>query len=1314
MRRGGERSQDPAPQPVRVAPQRRGTAPSAGAGAAGPSRRPASLLRLQRLAGNSAVSTFLQRHPGELDERGLLLSVVVGGTSISWNIGLDELGTSPVAALRADPKQIAAIEHQVVKALAGAAGRLSESQVYLQSPPVRADVKADVQEWSARRALSRLPARLEARAAAVRSTRLRYPLETQLATSAGISPAQIDWPREIAAMRAKPPAWNTMIEASRADRFELALKVLEAEAAVGRQPDPSAVLHTDVISPVIFSRYAATDPAPSELQTDAMVKTNSEAFLAHWLPRIRDVRLVPDSFDLQPFAPTGDLDPVRKALVATYVDQAAPRTMEKFLLDLWTADSARRMPEEFVRTADIGKVKAQTIDVLTKDFLRWAPTQPGFRGAFWAEAGQRAAFAAVTGMFQSARALQSFNATLADRFQHVGTGELSEEEWGIAKDPFGYAERLGTTAAVTQGLVSRMTPGKSLEQNLLAWNQAVASAWSAGRGDDLPALLLALVQALGGLQSTVEQQEKNVKQQLTRDMDVSYAKIAQVIRNEAAYADEFITTKWVPMLKTVALEQVTANRDEMKQHLAKWPEYRAQAGAKFRICAHVLDDLMTRLKSGDLDSIEMDGQLLTKAHLPQLEHARDFMQGQAEVMADDSKAADKKDEIQEAVDGFEKVRKRILNGDYKPAEYSKAVYEEARNRLGLSGYQPYTSMLAALDRWAVVPENPFLAYAIARWQWEERVKELDKSFKVFLALGLLTVASLVVPGAAGVVLGVVDVAVGVAHGIGQVQDAYALLDLAMLDDKGTVKGVTVEQARAALKTAWIGLGLNVLLGGAGLAALFGRLIMVGRGASKIPGDLAHLSALAKVNPVAAEKMIAQVKDLAKVDDLLRITGDSVLLERMLAKTGDVRHLEFVLMHGDPRKVMELVDLAGDSTKLGRVLEHAPDAATAERLLKLTDDADGLAILLRNADNAGIAEELLRWTSASLANRMVSLAGDQTGLLRLKQTKISPEVAVEGLAKAENADELAALVRKMDSGPDQVAKLLKDRTVKDVEAMLAKGVRPKDAEMGVGAPRIGPQPGFAANPVPVTPEVRKILEEYGIAHHPMLQNMEQFELGRIKATLGNNKLPTKARGPLQEKAARWAVDGAKSPGDLANQWEYFKTQYDETWEGLTAAESLNKSKDAAAAQKMLGRWDDFTAGLLTKQAQVRDLGGIGWVRLDKSDAASVQSVAQRLTFGSETAATYHPLKHADELPLAEAAAPGTGLTEQYAAYLASARRTIVEGKVFGTPRVEGGAMTIMFRRSVTEPGGIVKELQTVVKVKDDWALIASHGKPGKTR
>ena len=480
------------------------------------------------------------------------------------------------------------------------------------------------------------------------------------------------------------------------------------------------------------------------------------------------------------------------------------------------------------------------------------------------------------------------------------------------------------------------------------------------------------------------------------------------------------------------------------------------------------------------------------------------------------------------------------------------------------------------------------------------------------------------------------------------QDAEALLDMAKLDDKGTVRGVTVEQARAALKTAWIGLGLNILLAGAGIATLFGRLILKGRGAAKIPGQFTRLSALAEVNPAAAEKMIAKIKDMAKVESLLEITGDSLLLEKLLDKTHNIGDLEFVLLHGDPRKMMELVDLAGDSTKLTRVLENSPSVATAETLLKMTDDADGLAVLLKTADNSTIATELLQWTKdPGLANTMLSVAGDQHGLVNLSKTGISPQVAADSLAQVENAEELANLARRMDSGPDQVGKLLQGRTGKELNELLDSGLKPNQIEVGVGTPRVGPQPTFASNAVPVTPEVKNILARYGVQDEALLQQMEPHELRRIKTVFGGSpRIPKSTIPIIQQKGIRWALDGVKSPGNFADRWEYFqRVAFKEARADVAAAHQplpRGKGLDVVAAEYLAepAQWAKMTARLQAREEAVQKLAGIGWVDIgEHAGVDAVKANASRLTFGNDTAAAYHVADHYKELAPAEAAAAG---------------------------------------------------------------------------
>ena len=72
--------------------------------------------------------------------------------------------------------------------------------------------------------------------------------------------------------------------------------------------------------------------------------------------------------------------------------------------------------------------------------------------------------------------------------------------------------------------------------------------------------------------------------------------------------------------------------------------------------------------------------------------------------------------------------------------------------------------------------------------------------------------------------------------------------------------------------------------------------------------------------------------------------------------------------------------------------------------------------------------------------------------------------------------------------------------------------------------------------------------------------------------------------------------------------------------------------------------------------------------------------------------------------------GAGVSEQTAAYIASARRAIVEGRLVGQ-EVREGATTLTFSRTVTESAtGGVTVVETKVIVREQYALIATHGRP----
>jgi hypothetical protein len=123
----------------------------------------------------------------------------------------------------------------------------------------------------------------------------------------------------------------------------------------------------------------------------------------------------------------------------------------------------------------------------------------------------------------------------------------------------------------------------------------------------------------------------------------------------------------------------------------------------------------------------------------------------------------------------------------------------------------------ALSGMVNAQNNPFLARAIVEWKF---VKGLEREFNtglLLVALGIVTVPAMLLPGVGGLVLGALDIAIGAGMGVKQIVDAQELVNMARLDPRGEIRGISLEQAEAALHHAWIGFGVSMLLLAGGLA-----------------------------------------------------------------------------------------------------------------------------------------------------------------------------------------------------------------------------------------------------------------------------------------------------------------------------------------------------------------------------------------------------------------------------------------------------------------------------------------------------------------
>jgi hypothetical protein len=230
-------------------------------------------------------------------------------------------------------------------------------------------------------------------------------------------------------------------------------------------------------------------------------------------------------------------------------------------------------------------------------------------------------------------------------------------------------------------------------------------------------------------------------------------------------------------------------------------------------------------------------------------------------------------------------------------------------------------------------------------------------------------------------------------------------------------------------------------------------------------------------------------------------------------------------------------------------------------------------------------------------------------------------------------------------------------------------------------------------------------------------MQPHELARIKSVFGTDRIAAKARPLIQDQAIKWALDGAKSPGDFANRWEYFtrvalpEARAEVARSGL--AIPRGKNLDIMAAEHVLepAQWTQMTAKLAAREEAVQKLAGTGWVNIgEHAGADAVRANGTRLTFGSDTSAAYHVQAHYGELAPTEAAAAAASPSEQTASYVASARRTVVDGTFVGASAREG-ATTLTFNRKITDPvTNAVTVVETKVIVRDQYALIATHGRP----
>src|SRR5256885_12171886 len=133
------------------------------------------------------------------------------------------------------------------------------------------------------------------------------------------------------------------------------------------------------------------------------------------------------------------------------------------------------------------------------------------------------------------------------------------------------------------------------------------------------------------------------------------------------------------------------------------------------MAASFLEEVATALDSGEQESATLNGQVLDGKDVPQVRNAVATLRAQADKLATKKGQEDKRAELEKAVNAFAEVQTGIATGKYKPENFGSSVYQEARKRLEIPEYEPFTTVGAALTRRTVTGTNPFQAWAIQRW-----------------------------------------------------------------------------------------------------------------------------------------------------------------------------------------------------------------------------------------------------------------------------------------------------------------------------------------------------------------------------------------------------------------------------------------------------------------------------------------------------------------------------------------------------------------------------------------------------------------------
>lgn len=1115
----------------------------------------------------------------------------------------------------------------------------------------------------------------------------------------------IDWTQMISAMLASTRVVYSSEEFTALDlsmrlRYQFLLEVFSQEieegevGEVGEGGAPPGLVTPTVEDIEDFLLYDYLPLTDASMFAAADVENVGDAFLGHWLDQLETVRLVPEEFDISLFSPpdrSGDIDQERERALEDFMASEVPDLMFRFMLDEFaravggpaaTVEGAPLIlgggeirtitPEQWLASLDMETYRERLVSHLGDVFDRKLREDQDFRRLLLRSSDERSRFASLLMVHNAIVGQQEEVEDAVINLRTMTLNELESFEYEVFGDPANTHRRLVMAQEATTSFYAAIQPGLDNDAALMGAVDGLLDALNEPGEYEAFGGLLRVVTLLGAYQQQLNAQTEAARSRINELVEVSYEQIAEDIQRMAAFAAEYLEETWIPKLHEVALRRISANVDTLQERKDNWDSYTAQTIARLDAGAAIFTDVADVMEEGTYESVTIGAEVMTAADVDRLRDAATIMRAEADALRDPETNSERFAKLQEALDGFDEVKGRIERGEVDPNLYGAEVLEEARQELGLDTFREYTTYADVIFGREVASQNPFLARLVVTWKYVEVLDDAIQNILVFAALGLLTVASLLVGSLGTVAFWVmfsIDATLSIGMGIHQVNAADALLELVRLDLDQSVTGLTEEQAENALLWAWVGLALSVVLTVGGLA--LGAMLRYGTRAGESLAISLRYYRLAVENPSLFASLRSIVRDPVRLSRMLDLAGDAMELERLLHRMDRVMDLT---------RAERLLELAGDATRVNSILDIGHDAATVEQ---------ALVQLQRSVPNS--------------ASR-----------LRLLDAAFNDVVPLAELAA--NTDDLQRLTRMLDRVPaDRLAPLARSQPLEQIDDLLSRGVRLDDLESGIGVPGGGLGPATVETPAPLPSDVTQLLRNVGVDEVAALQSATAHEAGRLRVVLGNNGFPRKAGPEVSEVVGRWAAEGVDRPTGFINRWEYARGRFIEIEADMArsgAALPAGVSRKRAAADALIAeiRGGVMTERLASRTEAVRALAGRGFTQVGGNTAdevaAGVRANAQRLTFGDDTSAVYHVNKHADELPEAELPMQGASWDARMGAYVGSARRTIAEGALQSAEIADGtGPMT--FVRVVENADGSRIQLTAYVYVRDGRALISSY-------